>query len=94
MKKSFFIMLRDRHNHKSPNCAYPEAAVAGALGVRLGGNNVYFGKIVEKPTIGDADRELDISDIPGTIKLMYAASLLTLVLCVSVAALLVVFFLK
>lgn len=86
MAKSFSIMRRDRRNHKSPNCAYPEAAVAGALGVRLGGNNVYFGKIVEKPTIGDADRVLDISDIPATIKLMYTASLLTLLLSIAIGA--------
>lgn len=87
MSKSFSIMLRDRRNHKSPNCAYPEAAVAGALGIRIGGNNIYFGKVVEKPTIGDEDRKLDISDIPGTVKLMYAAAMLTLVLCVAVGAL-------
>lgn len=78
--KSFSIMLRDRRNHKSPNCAYSEAAVAGALGVKLGGNNIYFGKVVEKPTIGDAKRELSPSDIHETIKIMYITSLLTLVL--------------
>lgn len=78
MVRSFKIMLRDRRNHKSPNCAYPEAAVAGALGVRIGGTNVYFGQVVEKPTIGDADKELEASDITETIKIMYAASLLTL----------------
>jgi adenosylcobinamide-phosphate synthase len=90
MKNSFLIMKRDRRNHKSPNCAYPEAAVAGALGVRLGGNNVYFGKLVEKPAIGDADRELKTSDIPAAVRLMYAASLLTLILCTGVAVLFVV----
>ena len=42
------IMLRDRNNHKSPNCAYPEGAVAGLLGIRLGGDNRYFGELVKK----------------------------------------------
>ncbi|MDF2524889.1 MAG: cobalamin biosynthesis protein, partial [Clostridiales bacterium] len=78
--KSFYIMRRDRRNHKSPNCAYPEAAVAGALGIRIGGTNVYFGKAVEKPTIGDPDREIQAEDIPRTIHLMYVSSTLTLIL--------------
>ncbi|MGI6776963.1 MAG: adenosylcobinamide-phosphate synthase CbiB [Acetivibrionales bacterium] len=77
-RKSFSIMLRDRRNHKSPNCAYPEAAVAGALGIRIGGNNIYFGRVVEKPTIGDPDRELEAEDISRTVKLMYVTSFLAL----------------
>ncbi|HEY9063049.1 MAG TPA: adenosylcobinamide-phosphate synthase CbiB [Pseudobacteroides sp.] len=78
--QSFKIMLRDRRNHKSPNCAYPESAVAGALGVMLGGNNVYFGNVVEKPTIGDMGKELEAVDIRRTVRLMYCASFLTLAL--------------
>lgn len=78
--QSFKIMLRDRRNHKSPNCAYPESAVAGALGVMLGGNNVYFGKVVEKPTIGDLVRELEAADIRRSVRLMYCASFLMLAL--------------
>jgi len=76
--KSFRIMLRDRRNHKSPNSAYPEAAFAGALGVRLGGSNIYFGKVVVKPTIGDPDKELELNDIPDAVRLMYLASLTAL----------------
>ncbi|MDT8717355.1 cobalamin biosynthesis protein [Clostridium sp. 19966] len=71
--KSIKIMLRDRKNHKSPNCAYPEAAAAGILEVQLGGNNIYFGKVVEKPTIGDKLRELRKEDIEITNKIMFAA---------------------
>ncbi len=48
------IGWRDRYNHSSPNCAWSEGAVAGALGIRLGGPNDYFGERVEKPWIGDA----------------------------------------
>jgi len=81
-KKSFAVMLRDRRNHKSPNSAYPESATAGALGIRLGGDSIYFGQIVKKPTIGDAGKELEASDIADTVKLMYVTSLLGLVLCV------------
>ena len=44
---------RDHANHLSPNAGYPEAALAGALGIRLGGPSVYFGKEVDKPYLGD-----------------------------------------
>lgn len=67
------IMLRDRKNHKSPNCAYPEGAVAGILGVQLGGANVYFGQVVEKPTIGDSLRPLEPLDIRRTTWMMFGA---------------------
>lgn len=79
-KKSFKIGVRDRKNHKSPNCAYPEGAVAGSLGVQLGGTNVYFGKEVYKPTIGDKERDIEIEDIVRTNKIMYATSITSIVI--------------
>jgi adenosylcobinamide-phosphate synthase len=69
------VMIRDRKNHKSPNCAYPEGAVAGLLGVQLGGDNVYFGEIARKPKIGDRIRELTKEDIKKTIEIMYRAEI-------------------
>lgn len=84
--KSFKIMLRDRKNHKSPNCAYPEAAAAGILKVQLGGNNVYFGKVVEKPTIGDKLRELKKEDIAAANRIMF----LTEVIFVAAASILII----
>ncbi|WP_312972265.1 adenosylcobinamide-phosphate synthase CbiB [Atlantibacter sp.] len=74
------IGWRDRRNHSSPNCAWPEATIAGALGIRLGGPNDYFGERVEKPWIGDATRDVSVDDIPATIRLMHVASLLALML--------------
>jgi adenosylcobinamide-phosphate synthase len=47
------ITWRDHANHLSPNAGYPEAALAGAFGIRLGGPSVYFGKEIRKPYIGD-----------------------------------------
>lgn len=76
ISSSLKIMIRDRRNHKSPNCAYPEGAAAGALRVQLGGTNRYFGELVEKPTIGDRIKELNKEHIKETIKLMYAAEIL------------------
>lgn len=82
MKASIFrslrIMIRDRKNHKSPNCAYPEAATAGILGVQLGGNNVYFGEVMKKPTIGDRLRELERKDIISANKIMFITEFLFL----------------
>ncbi|MDD3225498.1 MAG: adenosylcobinamide-phosphate synthase CbiB [Clostridium sp.] len=76
--KSFKIMIRDRKNHKSPNCAYPEAAASGALKVQLGGINSYFGEIMEKPTIGDKINKLNVKNIKCVCILMYATEILFL----------------
>ena len=75
-KDALKIGIRDRKNHKSPNCAFSEGAVAGALGIQLGGTNVYFGKEVYKPTIGDKTREIEIEDIVRTNKIMYSSSII------------------
>lgn len=76
IKNGFKIMIRDRKNHKSPNCAYPEGAVAGLLSVQLGGDNIYFGQVVKKPKIGDKIRELNKEDIKKTIEIMYRSEIL------------------
>lgn len=70
------IMRRDSRQHSSPNSGFPEAAAAGALGVQLGGANRYFGKLVEKPTIGDAAQPLSLAAYAGVVRLMYCSELL------------------
>ena len=80
-RNAFRVMKRDHANHLSPNCAWSEAAAAGALHVQLGGTHIYFGKPVEKPTIGDDDFPIAISDINKTIRLMYISAIL--VACVA-----------
>lgn len=79
-KNAFKIGFRDRKNHKSPNCAYSEGAVSGALGIQLGGTNIYFGEAVEKPTIGDARRELEPEDILRVNKILYLSTFIALIL--------------
>lgn len=86
-KNSFKVWLRDRKNHKSPNAGYPEAAVAGLLGIQLGGTHTYFGQVLEKPTIGDATREVTMEDIDRTIKIMYMSELLMMIVLVLVLVL-------
>lgn len=78
--EAFKIMIRDRKNHKSPNCAYPEGATAGALKVQLGGTNSYFGEIMYKPTIGEPIKNLEANHIFQTGKLMYLTEVLILIL--------------
>lgn len=87
-RAAFRIVKRDHANHLSPNCAWPESAAAGALGVQLGGDHEYFGKIVRKPTIGDDTRPPEGRDIRRTNRLMFAAAGLMLALIVGFAAML------
>jgi adenosylcobinamide-phosphate synthase len=68
------IMRRDARKMKSPNAGFPEAAAAGALGVQLGGTNVYFGRPVEKPKLGDPLGPISLDTYRQMIKLMYLTS--------------------
>lgn len=81
IKNAWRVYLRDRLNHKSPNSAHTEAACAGALHVRLGGDSYYFGELVSKPAIGDNDRAIEIKDIRRANRLLFAASFLCIILC-------------
>ena len=87
-KNAFRIVHRDHANHKSPNCAWSEAAAAGALHIQLGGTHDYFGKPIEKPTIGDADRPVERADIGKANRLLYATSTLMLALILLISILL------
>ncbi|MBI3801281.1 MAG: cobalamin biosynthesis protein CobD [Deltaproteobacteria bacterium] len=79
------IAWRDGRKHASPNAGYPEAAVAGALGVRLGGPSRYFGAVIEKPTLGEARHVLSAAHIPRSLVLLDTASGLMLVVLVIAA---------
>ncbi len=83
-KQAWDIYKRDRYKHASPNSAQTEAVCAGALGIRLAGNASYFGKIVEKPYIGDATRTVEIEDIKRANRLLYATAILCEALCLIV----------
>lgn len=86
VRQSWQIIRRDAHLHPSPNSGLPEAAVAGALGVQLGGLNTYQGVPSERARLGDAHRPLRPEDIRMTVRLMYGASLLCLLVCLGIAA--------
>lgn len=77
-KNAAHIYRRDRYQHASPNSAQTEAVCAGALNVRLAGDAYYFGKLVRKPTIGDANRKVEAEDIRRANRLMYGTSVIVL----------------
>lgn len=76
------IFRRDRFQHASPNGGQTEAAVAGALGISLGGAAIYFGKVAHKPAIGEplvepaAEHILQTNRILLTVTLLFATLLL------------------
>lgn len=78
-KNAWRIYRRDRYNHSSPNSAHTEATAAGAMHIQLAGNAYYFGKLYEKPTLGDPDRPVEYEDIPRVNRLLYATAILSLV---------------
>ncbi len=81
-KLSYDILLRDRWNHDSPNSGYPEAALAGALGIQLGGRISRYGEMCGGKYIGDDIKEPDIEDIPKSCMLMTIVSVLALILLI------------
>lgn len=78
------IYARDRKNTKSPNAGQTEAVMAGALQVELGGDAYYFGKLYEKPTIGDPIKEIQIDDIKRANVLLYRTAWIALLAMCSI----------
>lgn len=76
---SFRTMLRDGGNHLSPNSGIPEAAVAGAVGIRFGGPATYGGLTVEKPFIGDGGEEDYMAASARTLGIIKVTSILGVV---------------
>lgn len=68
-------MLRDARNHKSPNSGWPEAAMAGALGLALGGPRKYPGLVVDEKWIGSGRARAEFTDIDRALHLFSAACL-------------------
>lgn len=75
-KGSFKIMLRDSQKHPSPNSGISEAAMAGALGIRLGGAHSYQGRVRETPYIGEETGTVKLSLIKDSLMISLIASML------------------
>ncbi|MCP4451648.1 MAG: cobalamin biosynthesis protein CobD, partial [Planctomycetes bacterium] len=74
LNSAWKAFLRDGRKHLSPNSGWPEAAMAGALQVQVGGLNRYTGTPVERPKLGDPIKALNPSLIPMAVQVMAVAS--------------------
>lgn len=81
-RNAFKIWRRDRRKHASPNSAQTESACAGALGIRLAGDAYYFGELHKKEFIGDELRKIECDDIRRANWLMYATTMIMLMIAV------------
>ena len=80
------IWKRDRRMHASPNSGQTEAAMAGALGIRLGGPASYFGVVQDKPTIGDVRRNIEAEDILRANRIFLCSSIIGVIVLAVVSA--------
>ena len=77
---SWKMLRRDASKHPSPNGGWAEASVAGALEIRLGGYNFYFGRETFRAYIGEPLQEMGPQHIMTCIQMMYTATILFLLL--------------
>lgn len=87
-RSAWRIMRRDGRNHASPNSGIPEAALAGALGIQLGGPTSYFGKMQDKPFIGENQQSDLRAAGPPALRIIRLTSLLALLTAVLLAGML------
>ncbi len=87
-RNAWRMMVRDAKKHPSPNGGYTEATVAGALDIRLGGLNYYFGKPSFRTYMGDPINELGPVHITQAIRMMYGAT----VLFIAIASAVILYF--
>jgi adenosylcobinamide-phosphate synthase len=80
---------RDAARHRSPNAGFPEAAMAGALGLSLAGPRVYDGVRVEDAMMGDGRRDADVADIRRALALFRRADAILIALLAVAAALII-----
>lgn len=71
--RAWASMRRDARRHRSPNAGWPEAAAAGALGLRLGGPRRYADATIDAPWLGDGRAEATAADIDRMLRLYRAA---------------------
>jgi adenosylcobinamide-phosphate synthase len=76
------FVLKYGPKHASPNSGYPESAMAGILKCRFGGPNVYHGVLVEKPYIGENQREISAKDIRRACAVNFAVATVAVVVIV------------
>ncbi|TRX66467.1 adenosylcobinamide-phosphate synthase CbiB [Carboxylicivirga sp. M1479] len=80
----FRFVFKYGHKHSSPNAGFPEAALAGILNVRFGGPNTYHGQVLNKPFIGNSDREIILNDAQKTARINHLVTLVSVLLCIAI----------
>lgn len=88
--EAWAAVRRDAHRHRSPNAGYPEAAMAGALGLALAGPRVYGGALVEDATMGNGRRDAGTQDIRAALALYRRADLMLIALVAVLAVAVIV----
>jgi adenosylcobinamide-phosphate synthase len=86
---SLRAVRRDARRHRSPNAGYPEAAMAGALGLALAGPRVYSGALVEDAVMGSGRRDAGAADIRAALALYRRADALLIALLAALALVLI-----
>ncbi len=84
-RRAWQVMWRDHANHPSPNGGWSEAACAGALRIRLGGENSYFGRKSRRPYMGDAMEPLQAHHIEAAVRLMWVTTALMTATALAIA---------
>jgi len=69
-QKNLFAFYKDGKKHDSPNAGHPITAMALAIGVKLGGNTSYFGKVKKKATFGEGKNNIEAKDVRNALQLM------------------------
>lgn len=84
-RNAWRVLRRDARKHPSPNSGYPEAAMAGALDLQLGGFNSYGGEASFRPYLGEGGRSPQAGDILRALRLVQLAALLAVVMATAMA---------
>lgn len=82
------FVIKYGRKHLSPNSGWPESALAGILGCRFGGPHDYFGETVDKPFIGEIEREINTADMKKATAVNRGAEILMVILTAAVRLLL------
>ena len=84
------VTLRDAGYHRSPNAGWPEAAMAGALGLQLAGPRVYGSELVPDVFMGNGRRDASVGDIFRALRLYRLACLIQFLALAAIALLFIV----
>ena len=87
--RAWRAVRRDAARHRSPNAGYPEAAMAGALGLSLAGPRTYGGVVVDDAVMGDGRREAGVTDIRRALSLYRRADAILIALLLAMTLLLI-----